>query len=300
MEDRYGMSQLYDITLKKIIKNIPKRFLKLLTVFEEGKFLDTKFPVVQSREPDLVIELPDTSIFHMELQATNEKDMEWRMHDYYSLIYQVRRVPIHQLLLYVGEAPLTMNNGIYHNTLTYSYKIKDIREIDCIELLSSNNPDDALLSILCRMENPIATLKAIRERFMVLPEKLQKDYVIALRNLSRLRGISPLVAQEVERKMPVIIDISKDEVYLTGRQEGRKEGRKEGQKAGHKEGRKEGLHEGLIIGIKCALDIKFGKSSLSVINKITEIQDFNRLVKIQESIKKASNITEFKKITGII
>ncbi|KJR41220.1 hypothetical protein MCHI_002881, partial [Candidatus Magnetoovum chiemensis] len=52
------MSQLYDIILKKTIKNIPRKFLKLLTGFEDGKFLDTKFQTVQHREPDMVIELP--------------------------------------------------------------------------------------------------------------------------------------------------------------------------------------------------------------------------------------------------
>ena len=289
------MSQQYDITLKKIIKNIPKRFLKLLTGFEEGKFLDTKFSIVQSREPDLVIELPDNSIYHMELQATNEKDMEWRMHDYYSLIYQERRVIIRQLLLYVGDAPLSMNNGIYHDTLTYSYKIKDIREIDCVELLKSNNPDDALLAILCRMEDPIATLGAIRERFMVLPEKQQKDYVVALQTLSRLRGLSPLVIQEVKNKMPITIDISTDEIYLTGVQEGLKKGREEGLEKGREEGREEGL----IKGIRIALDLKFGEDSLAVMDKIAEIKDSKRLEKIQNSIKEASNIIEFKNIVGI-
>ncbi|MBF0563842.1 MAG: hypothetical protein HQK89_01230 [Nitrospirae bacterium] len=81
------MSQLYDITLKKTIKNIPKRFLKLLTGFETGEFLDTNFPTVQNREPDLVIKLPDISIFHLELNSDNENNMVWRMHDYYSLMY---------------------------------------------------------------------------------------------------------------------------------------------------------------------------------------------------------------------
>ncbi|MBF0566002.1 MAG: hypothetical protein HQK89_12240 [Nitrospirae bacterium] len=111
------MSQLYDITLKKTIKKIPKRFLKILTGFEEGEFLDTNFPTVQNRIPDLLIKLPDISIFHLEFTSTNENNMAWRMHDYYSLVFQEYEIEIHQMLLYVGDEPLRMAGGIRHKKL---------------------------------------------------------------------------------------------------------------------------------------------------------------------------------------
>ncbi|KJR42607.1 hypothetical protein MCHI_001489 [Candidatus Magnetoovum chiemensis] len=282
------MSQLYDITLKKTIKNIPKRFLRIFTGFEEGRFLDTQFPTVQNRRPDIVIELPDNSIYHFELEAKNEKDMEWRVHDYYSLIYQEFRRKTRQIVLYVGEEPLRMKDRIHHDTLLFSYTIKDIRDINCSQLLESNNPDDALLSILCQMDDPAATLRAIRERFTVLPEKEQKDYIVGLKNLARLRGLTALVIKEVEKKMPITIDISMDEAYLQGREEGLLEGQQKGLL--------EGQQKGLIEGIELAITIKFGASGLIAMDKIKNIIDINKLEQIKYDILRASDIVEFVKL----
>ncbi|MBF0553272.1 MAG: hypothetical protein HQK96_01800 [Nitrospirae bacterium] len=53
------MHQKYDITLKDLLKDIPKVFLKLLTGYETGKFIDVQFPDIQLREADLVLEVTD-------------------------------------------------------------------------------------------------------------------------------------------------------------------------------------------------------------------------------------------------
>ncbi|MBF0565811.1 MAG: hypothetical protein HQK89_11255 [Nitrospirae bacterium] len=267
------MSQLYDITLKKTIKNIPKRFLKILTGFEEGEFLDTNFPTVQNREPDIVIKLPDISLFHLELESNNENNMVWRMHDYYSLMFQKDECKIRQILLYVGDRPLRMADRIQHETLNYSCVFKDIRDINCAELLTGNkNPDDAMLSILCSMEDTIATLVAIRERFMLLPEKEQKDYLAGLKNLARLRGLTSLVKKEVEDKMPVTIDISNDETFLAGMLEGEK--------------------RGLLEGIEVALDIKYGSEGLFLMDAVRKIGTIEKLEAFKEVVRKAASVND--------
>ncbi|MBF0565046.1 MAG: hypothetical protein HQK89_07380 [Nitrospirae bacterium] len=283
------MSQLYDITLKKTIKNIPKRFLKILTGFEEGEFLDTTFPTVQNRVPDLVIKLPDISIFHLELESNNENNMVWRMHDYYSLMFQKDECKIRQILLYVGDRPLRMADRIQHETLNYSCVFKDIRDINCAELLTGNkNPDDAMLSILCSMEDTIATLVAIRERFMLLPEKEQKDYLAGLKNLARLRGLTSLVKKEVEDKMPVTIDISNDETFLAGKREGEKKGLLEGEKRGLRKGEKKGLLE----GIEVALDIKYGSEGLFLMKDLRKIGTIEKLEAFKEEVRKAASVND--------
>src|SRR3989338_6362332 len=127
--------QRYDKTLKEILKTIPHKLLKLLTGFEDGIFLDVQFSEIKSREPDLLVELPNGSIFHLELQSGNEEMMIWRMHEYYSLIHrQYRREP-EQVVLYVGDEPLHMENEIVLKNLTYRCRIMDMREINCSELL---------------------------------------------------------------------------------------------------------------------------------------------------------------------
>ncbi|MBF0566972.1 MAG: hypothetical protein HQK89_17240 [Nitrospirae bacterium] len=263
------MSQLYDITLKKTIKKIPKQFLKILTGFEEGEFLDTNFPTVQNREPGIVIKLPDISIFHLELQFNNENNMVWRMHDYYSPIFQGHGLKTRQLLLYVGNEPLRMTDRIQHETLNYSCAFMDIRDINCSELLDGNeNPDDALLSILCRMKDPIEMLRAIRDIFKLLPEKQQKDYLAGLKNLARLRGLTSLVKKEVEDKMPVTIDISTDETFLAGKL------------------------EGILEEIEVVLDIKYGSEGLFLMDDIRKIGSVEKLEAFKEAVRKASSVNE--------
>jgi len=70
--------QIYDKTLKELLKTISHGLLKILTRYEDAKFLDVQFPDVKHREPDLLVELPDKSIFHLEIQATNDDSMVWR------------------------------------------------------------------------------------------------------------------------------------------------------------------------------------------------------------------------------
>ncbi|MBF0336889.1 MAG: hypothetical protein HQL05_03575, partial [Nitrospirae bacterium] len=64
------MTQEYDITLKSILKDVPKRFFNMLTGFEDAKFLDVQFPSVRYRQPDLLMDLPDNSLWHFEIQSS--------------------------------------------------------------------------------------------------------------------------------------------------------------------------------------------------------------------------------------
>ncbi|MBF0520863.1 MAG: hypothetical protein HQK92_14220 [Nitrospirae bacterium] len=146
------MQQYYDITLKSILKALPRKFMKILTGFETAKFLDVQFPEIKYRQPDLLLELPDNSIFHVEMQAQNDKDMDCRELGYLHLIYCEYRAPVHQLVLYVGDGKLNMQNEINMPGLHFKYKIIDIRDIDCRELLESDDPANNVLSILCNTE----------------------------------------------------------------------------------------------------------------------------------------------------
>ncbi|MBF0344537.1 MAG: hypothetical protein HQL06_09950 [Nitrospirae bacterium] len=72
--------------LKDIIKDAPPKFLKKLTGYEAGKFLDIQLPDVQVRQSDLLVEVEDDRIMHIEIQSTNEKSITERMYEYNALI----------------------------------------------------------------------------------------------------------------------------------------------------------------------------------------------------------------------
>ncbi|MCI4624589.1 MAG: hypothetical protein L3V56_01365 [Candidatus Magnetoovum sp. WYHC-5] len=318
------MRQLYDITLKDIIKDIPIVFLELLTGYREGKFIDTHFPDVKHRRPDLLIELPDGTIFHLELQSINDRLICLRMLQYFYYIYEYYGKEPEQVLLYVGSKPLRMSGKIELKKLKYVYEVKDIREIDCSKLLESSKPEDVLLSVLCRMNDTEKTVKEIVRRLMYLGEKDRKDYVEKLLNLSRLRGITLLVKEEVERQMPITIDINKDELYLEGRRkglfegkkkglvvgerkgiikgkkegliEGKKEGLVEGKKEGLVEGKKEGLvegkKEGLVEGIEALIEFQYKEQGRTLINGLKAVTSLEKLEAFKELLKKAASIEE--------
>jgi len=135
------MHQKFDITLKDLLKDIPKVFLKLLTGYETGKFIDVQFPDIQLREADLVIEVTDEKLIHIEIQATNENNMSGRMLLYLGLIFNQYKILPVQIVLYVGNEPMNMENQLEGEGVKYSYKLIDIREIDCRQLLESDIPD---------------------------------------------------------------------------------------------------------------------------------------------------------------
>ncbi|MEO5358570.1 MAG: hypothetical protein H7844_14915, partial [Nitrospirae bacterium YQR-1] len=106
------MHQHYDLTLKKLLKDIPVELLKILTGFDTGKFLDIALVNIQYRFPDLIIELPDNSILHIEIQSASDSTMLMRMYLYSALIFsQYKKLP-RQIVLYVGNKPHNMENKI--------------------------------------------------------------------------------------------------------------------------------------------------------------------------------------------
>ncbi|MEO5356220.1 MAG: hypothetical protein H7844_02855 [Nitrospirae bacterium YQR-1] len=283
------MPQYYDITLKSILKELPRKFMKILTGFETAKFLDVQFPDIRYRQPDLLVELPDVTLFHMEMQAQNDKDMDCRELEYLHLIYCDYRKPVHQVVLYVGDGKVNMRNEIKMPGLHFTYKIIDIRDIDCRELLESDDPCDNILAILCKTDNSDLTIKGILAKLYELPVEERENYVLKLLTLSRLRGLTKTVKREV-KKMPVTIDITKDELYLDGVEVGLLEGKRDGLLEGERKGKRDGLLE----GIEGMLELKFGYAGLELMNTVKAINTIDKLEDFKNLIKKAGSVDELQ------
>ncbi|MEO5358694.1 MAG: hypothetical protein H7844_15545, partial [Nitrospirae bacterium YQR-1] len=196
------MHQQLDLTLRKLFKDIPVGLLKFLTGFDTGKFLDVALVDIQYRFPDLIVELPDGSILHIEIQSTNDSTMLMRMYLYSALIFSQFGVLPRQIVLYVGNKPHNMKTTVG----TYFYEIIDIGDIDCSELLKSCKPEDIVLALLCKSENIDATISKIVEKLSALPTKTRNDYFVKLLNLAEFRKLSQKVSEEV-KKMPITIDV---------------------------------------------------------------------------------------------
>ncbi|MBF0520121.1 MAG: hypothetical protein HQK92_10380 [Nitrospirae bacterium] len=294
------MHQKFDITLKGLLKDIPVKFLKIISGFDSGKFLDTQLTNVNILIPDLLIELTDLTILHVEIMSNPEKMLK-RMFLYYALIFNhYDRLP-KQILLYVGDKPLNIENKIGN----YSFEIIDIKDINCSELLESDKPEDIVLAILCKSENMDFTVAKILEKLSVLPLKDREDYILKLLYLSDLRKLYTKIKQEVE-KMPITINLEDSDIYKEavekglskGKLEGLFEGKREGLFEGKREGLFEGKREGLLEGIEGMLELKFGINGLELMNIVRAINTLDKLEDFKNLIRSADLIDELKDFLG--
>ncbi|WP_051654152.1 hypothetical protein [Persephonella sp. KM09-Lau-8] len=219
----------FDKTLRDIIQNIPQKFISILTDKKGSKILDNTFPSTKERLADLVLELEDGSVFHLELQTQNDKNMPFRMLEYYLLLKQ--RYPdklIKQMVLYVGDGKPNMQNYLETDKLKFSYEIKDIKDIECKELLESDSLEDKILAVLCKVEDFETYIFSLIDELLKLSEKQRADYIrkllIALNYRPKLKVKLKTLMEE--RKMPLTITeemAKEDPFYDLGFKKAKKE-----------------------------------------------------------------------------
>ena len=102
----------YDVALKSILTRPGSSVLAQLIGASSLKWINVESPKVSNRRVDLLGELPDGNLIHIELQSRNEKDLPWRMAEYlFGIGRQYGRLP-RQVVLYVGEAPMRMKDRV--------------------------------------------------------------------------------------------------------------------------------------------------------------------------------------------
>ena len=221
--------QKMDILLRDIVQKIPEKFVSVLTGRKATKLLDNSFPSVKERRADLVLELDDGSIFHIELQAKPDKEMPYRMLEYYVLLKQrYRERPIIQMVLYAGEGKPRMENSLKDNGISYSYLLKDMKEIRCKELMESKSMEDKILAVLCNVEDFEDYIFKLFQELSKYPEHERKDYLQKLSIALNYRHKLKLKLKSLleERKMPLTITeemIKQDPFFQEGLERGKKE-----------------------------------------------------------------------------
>ncbi|MBF0565298.1 MAG: Rpn family recombination-promoting nuclease/putative transposase [Nitrospirae bacterium] len=298
-------------TFKEVIGVIIKKVLKLDAVSITP--LDTKLQITNEREPDLVflIRLRNKSSFilHIEIQSTNDTGIPDRMMFYWLFIRKVYKKVPQQYLFYVGKRPLRMPDHMPELGGAGRYEIIDFNTIDCETFISSDNPVEIVISVLCNLRGKNGKI-VVRRLLQRLKETVTGELELSKRIrqvevLSQLKGLQEIVFKEKEN-MTLVYDIEKDPYYRRGKEKGATEGKREGllegklegKIEGKLEGRLEGKREGLLDGIQFALDIKYGSDQASVFDKISTIDDINRLEQIKEFIRKSPTIDDLIRLIG--
>src|SRR5580700_3359330 len=141
----------YDVALKNILTRPGSSILEQLTGASSLKWINVEAPKVNNRRVDLLGELPDGNLVHIELQSRNQKDFPLRMAEYlFGIGLRFGRLP-RQVVLYVGEAPLRMKDRVEAPNVSVRFHLVDIRELDGERLLDSGNMVDSVLAVLTRI-----------------------------------------------------------------------------------------------------------------------------------------------------
>src|SRR5260370_30333568 len=158
--------QEYDVALKLLLRGWGRLTMRELTGTVVEKWLDVELPKVQNTRMDFLGETDDGdgSLVHLELQSGNDVAMPLRMAEYCLGVVRLFGKFPRQVLLYVGEAPLRMDNELRGPDVWFRYRAIDIRELDGDRLLESEEVGDNVIAILARLRDDKDAVRRIVER----------------------------------------------------------------------------------------------------------------------------------------
>src|SRR6516225_7849642 len=89
----------------------------------------------------------------IELQSSADNSIPLRMAEYSLAIYRLRKKFPRQIVLYVGEAPLKMEDTLVGPDLQFRYRLIDVRDLDGERLRESPEMGDNVIAILTRLRD---------------------------------------------------------------------------------------------------------------------------------------------------
>ena len=244
----------YDIVLKDLLYDMPASFIYVISGMKAVELLNVELPEVRKRNPDLLLLLDDDSILHIELQAYNDVRMAERMLEYKLLIKQrYKDKEVRQVVVYVGDDKMQMSDSIECEGLSYRFRLMDIREVDCEDMVRSDYISDIIIGSLCRVRDEDRYVERLLRAIRNLSEEEKKDTIKKALTLLRLRPIlySKVEDRIKEESMPLtIVDVERDPYYKRGVEHGIELGIEKGIEKGIRRGARAGLKRGIERGIE--------------------------------------------------
>jgi len=278
----------FDPILKEIFSKAAGKLISIATgekINQKLEDLTAEIEFVKSLRPDMVFRAGN-KIFHIEIQAQQDKDLPERML-LYSLAIKEKfgQKPV-QIILFVGKGnpppPFFKDEFTIHKFI-----VLDMKKIDPDEFIKSDKPEEVIVGILAgKFKDKPQTIEKVRKRIVEIV-KNEKEIAKYIDSISFLAGLFDI---EIKVKpMPIQVDIRKTFLYKWGKEEGLKEGRQEGLK--------EGLIKGLREGIFGIVQAKFGSQKAKLIKNLLEkINDINHLKKIKKEVIRAETWEDFIKV----
>jgi hypothetical protein len=278
----------FDLVLKEIFSRAIGKIISIATgekIEEELEDINRELKLLKSLRPDMLFKAGE-KIFHIEIQAQQDKTLPKRM-----LIYSVGieekfgKEPV-QIVLFVGKG--NPPPSVFRSEFKFlKFRVVDWKKIDPDEFLRSDKPEEVVLGVLAGKfrEKPEVFKKVIRKISKIIKNK--KELLKYMEDISFLGGLFDV---EIKAEpMPIQIDIRKTLFYKWGEKRGLEKGLKEGEKRG----KQEGLKEAILLDVQ----IKFGRSKIKEIKTLLEkVGDLNYLKKIKRKIIEAKTWDDFVKV----
>ncbi len=303
----------YDNLFKEVLAEVIQHLLHVthnitITTLQQ---VPGNFPSVELREVDFLAKVTFTDgsqeMLHVEVQSTNDASMPLRMVEYFAKIYKAHRLPVNQLVLYIGREKLYMKDAInvqgHFSHTKHQYLLVDIAHMPPERFLAVSQPEINVLAVLAHLPDDTTaseTIRSILQRLAsTLPDRQLHDFLEKLDILCRLRKLESLLKMEVKKmglkfdpRGTLLYDMGLEEGKKEGLEEGKKEGIKEGIKKGKKEGIKEGLRRAILVGLKA----RFGAEAVEearVSDLLAQIDTEATLERIEEKVHTVSSFAEF-------
>jgi coenzyme F420-reducing hydrogenase delta subunit len=281
----------FDIVLKEIFSRAVGKIISIATgekIKEKFEDINQELKLLKSLRPDMLFKAGE-KIFHIEIQAQQDKTLPKRM-----LIYSVGieekfgKEPV-QIVLFVGKG--NPPPSYFKSEFKFlKFIVVDWKKIDPDEFLRSDKPEEVVLGILAGKykEKPEVFKKVIRKISKIVKNK--KELLKYMEDISFLGGLFDF---EIKAEpMPIQIDIRKTLFYKWGEKEGEKRGIVKGLEKGEKRGIIKGLKKAILLDVQ----LKFGSSKARQIKKLLDkINNINRLEKIKKEVIKSENWDDFVK-----
>jgi hypothetical protein len=264
----------FDLVLKEIFSRAIRKIISIATgekIEEKLEDINRELKLLKSLRPDMLFKAGD-KIFHIEIQAQQDKTLPKRM-----LLYSVGieekfgKEPV-QIVLFVGKG--NPPPSYFRSEFKFlKFKAVDMKKINPDEFLKSDKPEEVILGVLAG-------------KYREKPEIFSK----VLKYMEDISFLGGLFDVEIKAEpMPIQIDIRKTLFYKWGEKRGLEKGLKEGEKRG----KQEGLKEAILLDVQ----IKFGKSKVKEIKTILEkVDNVNHLKKIKRKIIEAKTWDDFVKV----
>jgi hypothetical protein len=266
----------FDLVLKEIFSKAIGKLISISTgekIREKLEDITQEVKFLKSLRPDMLFKAGD-KIFHIEIQAQQDKTLPKRML-LYSVVIEEKfgKEPV-QIVLFVGKG--NPPPSYFKSEFKFlKFKVVDMKEINPDEFLKSDKPEEVVLGILAGKykEKPKVFSKVIRKISKIVKNK--KELLKYMEDISFLGGLF-----DVEIKlepMPIQIDIRKTLFY--------------------KWGERKGFERGLKEAISGIIQAKFGSQKVKLIKNILDkIDDIDYLKKIKKEAIRAKTWEDFIKV----